>query len=107
MSSTTTRRVATVLALTALLALPARPAKAAVRHASHPTGTGLGFFDGAWSFLADLLGTPSGASPTTGAGHHGFTARHANLGGFIDPDGARFLSLAPGTTALNISANTT
>ena len=102
MSSTTTRRVSAALAVTALLVLPASPAVATVRRQGLDR-TALGFFAQSWRFLADLLGTPAGAAPaststaTPAPGRHGLTSRHSDLGGFIDPDGARLLSHAPGT----------
>jgi hypothetical protein len=94
MSSTTPRRVSAALVVTALLALPAGPAVAAV-HGQEPTATTLGFFEQSWRFFVDLLGT-LGAVPTPTPGRHGLTSRHSDLGGFIDPDGARTQSQTQG-----------
>jgi hypothetical protein len=101
MSSTATR-VSAALAITALLTLPASPAVATTavvrsQASTASTATAPGFFEQSWRFLADLLGVPTGATPDAAARRHGLTSRHSDLGGFIDPDGARFLSQAPGT----------
>jgi hypothetical protein len=109
MSSTTTRRVSAALVLTALLALPASPALAAhaanTAHAASaasrgqgPATTVSGFFEQSWAWVAGLLGLPAGTAPgaiSTPSGRHGLISRHSDLGGFIDPDGARFLSQGP------------
>ncbi len=106
MSSTATRRASStlaVLAVTALLALPATPAVAAVAVRSQApaasAATAPGFFASGWRFLADLLGLP-GATPDSASGRHGLTSLHSNLGGFIDPDGARLQSQTPGTLVI-------
>ena len=69
-------------------------------HGQGPTASALGFFEQTWRSLAILLGTPAGAAAAPASARHGLTARHADLGGFIDPDGARFLSQTPHTTVV-------
>jgi hypothetical protein len=101
MSSTTARRISAALALTALLALSAGPA-AATGPGRRPTATDSGFFDGifeaTWRGVANLLGTaPAAPAVRHAAGHRGLTSLHADLGGFIDPDGQRALSQTPAT----------
>jgi hypothetical protein len=96
MSSITSRRLSTALALSTLLLLPVHPAAAAARHPrpARPAAPTAGMLTQAWLWVTDLLGTPTASSP----GRHGLNPRHDDLGGFIDPDGARLLAAQlPGT----------
>jgi hypothetical protein len=97
MSSTTARRISAALAITALLALSAGPA-AAAGPGRRPTERDSGGFEETLRWVANLLGSaPATPGVRHGSGHRGLTSLHADLGGFIDPDGQRALSQTPAT----------
>ncbi len=97
MSSTTARRISAALAITAVLALSAGPAAAAGPGRRPAETADSGFFAEIWRWVANLLGTAPAPGVRHASGHHGLTSLHADLGGFIDPDGQRALSQTPAT----------
>jgi hypothetical protein len=92
MSRTNARRIPVALAFAILLALPVRPAAAANLESlgapAHRSAERL------WHWLMDLWESAAGRTETPGVApaRPGHTNVHGKLGGFIDPNGVRFLS---------------
>jgi hypothetical protein len=100
MPRTTTRRISALLVTAAILALSVQPAAAAGR--ATPMAPASRSVDRLWSWVAEIWGTLPGMAAARGtAGPRRPAVLTGKLGGFLDPNGARFLSEPAPTTDLH------